>query len=177
MRFVSCFPILALLASPVLAASAAAPNTDWRDYLGGPDRTHYSPLQQITPENVSQLKVAWQYHTGDVGEMQCNPLVVDGVLYATTAANNIVALDAATGRERWRYRPPGEKALRNVRGVAYWCDGDDCRILFSVDEWLCAINAKTGQLIDRHRRLLADQPQGPALAPRELTDLQGLGAA
>lgn len=141
-------PLVVLLGLAASLPTASAADANWRDYLGGSDRRHYSDLAQITPQNVGQLRVAWEYHTGDPGEMQCNPLVIDGVLYGMTAANNVVALDAATGAERWRYRPPGEKALRNVRGLAYWCDGNDCRLLFSVDEWLCAIDAKTGHPID-----------------------------
>ena len=59
-------------------------NTDWADYLGGADRNHYSALTQINPENVANLKVAWTYSTADSGQMQVNPLIIDGILYGVT---------------------------------------------------------------------------------------------
>ena len=75
---------------------------EWREYLGGPERNHYSPLTQITKDNVSNLKIAWEYHTKDSGQIQCNPLIVDGVLYGMTATTRPFALDAATGKEIWK---------------------------------------------------------------------------
>jgi len=54
---------------------------EWKEYLGGPERNHYSPLDQINKNNVQQLKIAWEYHTGDSGQVQCNPIIVHGVLY------------------------------------------------------------------------------------------------
>src|SRR4051812_11409155 len=71
---------------------ALSADADWPEYLGGPERNHYSTLVQITPANVAQMKVAWEYHTGDPGEMQHNPLVVAGVLYGMTAAGDIFAI-------------------------------------------------------------------------------------
>ena len=59
-------------------------NGDWADYLGGADRNHYSELTQINPENVAQLKIAWTYSTTDSGQMQVNPLIIDGILYGVT---------------------------------------------------------------------------------------------
>src|SRR5438128_2044958 len=88
----------------------AAADVEWREYLGGPDRSHYSTLTQINPGNVAQLRVAWEFHTGEPGEMQCNPIVVDGVLYGATALNSAFALEAGTGREVWRYQPSGPRA-------------------------------------------------------------------
>lgn len=124
-------------------------STEWRDYLGGPDRNHYSGLAQITPENVSRLSVAWEYHTGDSGQVQCNPIIVDGVLFGVTASINIFALDAATGRELWRTRDTtGVKSYGTLRGVSYWEDGDDKRILYTRQEWLYAVDARTGRTID-----------------------------
>src|SRR6476661_1392398 len=75
---------------------------EWKEYLGGPERNHYSPLDQITKENVSNLKVAWEYHTKDSGQLQCNPIIVDGVLYGITATIRPFAVDAATGKELWK---------------------------------------------------------------------------
>lgn len=124
--------------------------TEWREYLGGPDRAHYSPLKEITPENVKDLTVAWEFHTQDTaGQMQCNPIVVDGVLYAPTASVQIVALDAATGKQLWRFADSRDPQWYNTsRGVTYWADGNDKRILFTSGPWLYAINATTGQIIE-----------------------------
>jgi quinoprotein glucose dehydrogenase len=137
------------LAAPLLAAGLAScwefmPGVDWPEYSGGPERTHYSPLSQINTGNVGRIRKAWEYHTGEPGEMQCNPIVVEGILYGVTATNGIFALDAATGREIWRYSPPGPKDHYIVRGLTYWRDGGDQRILFGWDAWLCEIDARTG---------------------------------
>jgi quinoprotein glucose dehydrogenase len=123
---------------------------EWREYLGGPDRAHYSPLKQINTDNVKNLQVAWEYHTRDTtGQMQCNPIIVDGVLYAPTASGQIFALDAASGNERWRYTDSRDPQASNTsRGVTYWADGNDRRILFSAGPWLYALDARTGLLIE-----------------------------
>ena len=119
---------------------------EWRDYLGGPDRNHYSTLTQIDSSNVTDLRVAWEYHTGDSGQVQCNPLIVDGRLYAVTANAEPFALDAATGKELWRI---GNANGNNVimRGLTYWEDSDNKRILYSRESWLHAVNAITGEPI------------------------------
>src|SRR4051812_11270165 len=143
--------ILPIAASLEAAQSVQkpAPDTDWREYLGDSGRAHYSPLDQINGANVTQLKPAWEYRTGEPGEVQCNPLVVRGTLYGVTAGGNIFALDAATGAERWRFQPdrssdgrPG--TLRILRGVTYWESGDEKRLLFSAGAWLHAVDATTG---------------------------------
>jgi quinoprotein glucose dehydrogenase len=131
----------------LFTAPLAAPAANWPEYLGGPGRSCYSPLDQITPANVSRLRVAWEFHTGDAGQTQCNAIVVDGVLYGSTATNQIFALDAATGRELWRYVEPGHEFGSNQRGVTFWSAGNDRRVLFNIDEWLYAVDARTGQKI------------------------------
>jgi quinoprotein glucose dehydrogenase len=118
---------------------------DWKEYLGGPERNHYSPLDQITKENVSHLKVAWEYHTGDSGQIQCNPIIVDGVLYAMTATTRPFALDAATGKEIWRVAKDTVDSYSTSRGVAFWQEGDDKRILYTKGAWLYALDANTGK--------------------------------
>jgi quinoprotein glucose dehydrogenase len=122
-------------------------NREWREYLGGPDRNHYSTLTQITPENVRNLKVAWEYHTKDSGQIQCNPLIVDGVLYGITATVQPFALHAATGREIWRVRDSvGTTWYGTARGLVYWeKNRDDKRILYTKESWLHAIDATTGK--------------------------------
>lgn len=122
---------------------------DWSEYLGGSDRNHYSALDQIDTTNVTKLSQSWIYHTGDSGQMQCNPIVVKGVLYGMTATVQPFALDAATGKEIWRIRDSTKTTWYGTsRGVAYWEDGDDQRILYTKESWLCAVDAKTGKLIE-----------------------------
>src|SRR5216684_234821 len=86
---------------------------------GGPNNIRYSPLTQITRENIGQLKVAWTYDSQDAfkdSEMQSNPIIVDGVLYATTPKLRVVALNAATGRLRWSFDPnEGRKVAGKIR--------------------------------------------------------------
>lgn len=127
---------------------------DWPSYLGNSARTHYSMLTQISTTNVAQLEVAWTYHSGDAradnfSQIQCNPLIIDGVLYGTTPQLKLVALEAATGRELWRFDPFGGNTNANAlgvnRGVTYWAEGTDRRILFSADHFLYAIDAATGR--------------------------------
>jgi quinoprotein glucose dehydrogenase len=112
-------------------------------------RSHYSELDQINRSNVSALKVAWEYHTGDPGQMQCNPIIVDGVLYGATASSQIFALDAATGAPLWRYTSTEklDLGLANDRGVTYWQDGSDKRILCTIGSGLYALDARTGRPI------------------------------
>lgn len=128
----------------LLAATLALPATDWPEYLGGPGRNSFAPLAQITPANASRLRVAWEFRSGDPGQTQCNPIVVDGVLYGTTATNHIFALDAATGRELWRYVEPGHEFGGNQRGVAYWSAGDDRRVLFNINEGVARMGSGFG---------------------------------
>src|SRR5579872_5552078 len=108
----------------------------WSSYGGSPENIRYSALNRINRENVQKLTVAWTFDTGDAfkgSEMQCNPIVIDGVLYATTPKLRVIALDAATGKLRWSFDPnEGRKTVgksRN-RGVTYWESGADRRIFF-----------------------------------------------
>ncbi len=137
----------------LLHASSRFDGTGWPVYGGSPDNTHYSTLAQINRGNVSQLHVAWRFDTHDEfqgSEMECNPIMVDGVLFATTPKLRVIALDAATGKEKWIYDPnkdqPVIAKMRN-RGVAYWSDatGEDKRIFFASRQYLYALNANNGQ--------------------------------
>ncbi|HXG65948.1 MAG TPA: PQQ-binding-like beta-propeller repeat protein [Blastocatellia bacterium] len=113
-------------------------------------------MNQITTGNVHRLKVAWVYNTGDKREdnrsqIQCNPIVVGGVLYGTSAQLKVFALNAATGEHLWTFDPfkagAQEHALGVNRGVTYWASGDDRRILVTAGQRLYALNARTGQPI------------------------------
>jgi quinoprotein glucose dehydrogenase len=120
---------------------------EWPEYLGGPDRNHYSTLTQITPENVKNLQVAWSYSTPDSGQMQVNPIIVNGILYGVTSSVQAFALDAATGKEIWRFGDPLKNWASTSRGVSYWREENDERILHTMGPYLYAINAKTGKSI------------------------------
>lgn len=124
----------------------------WEAYGGGPDQLRYSRLTQVHPGNVSNLEVAWRYESGDAlrgSEVQCNPLVVDGVLYGWSPNGRVFAIDAASGEEIWTRRlevdgVPYSARSRN-RGFMHWRDGDDSRIYASVRHLLYALNARTGE--------------------------------
>ena len=125
-------------------------SVDWPAYNGGAANIHYSTLGQITPANVDQLRVAWTYETHDEfpgSEMQANPVIVGGVLYATTPKLRVVALDAATGRELWSFDPnaidnrPGR--FRH-RGVTVYKD----RVFVTHRNNLWALDKRTGKPID-----------------------------
>jgi quinoprotein glucose dehydrogenase len=126
---------------------------EWRAYGGGSENIHYSTLSQINRDNVHRLAVAWTYDTGDAfdgSEMQCNPLIVDGVLFATSPRLRVFALAAATGKEIWSFDPnKGHTPLkRRNRGVTYWESSRERRIYFGFDHWLYALNARTGQPVE-----------------------------
>lgn len=141
------FLLLAVLSIQSTTYKRPGTNTDWADYLGGPDRNHFSGLAQFTPENVTGLKIAWTYATADSGQMQVNPLIIDGVLYGVTPTVQAFALDAATGRELWVFGDKLNSWASTSRGVAYWTDGREKRILHTIGPYLYAIDAVTGKSI------------------------------
>ena len=144
----------------LFAAGCASqgPDTDWRVTGGDPGNTRFSPLDQINTTNVARLRVAWVYHTGDLapdqhGEIQATPIVVDGVLYATTPALAAIALRAASGTLLWRFDPRTTHDARRTdfshvnRGVVYWADSRDRRIFFTAGRKLYGLDARTGRPI------------------------------
>ncbi|OIN60564.1 outer membrane protein assembly factor BamB family protein [Arsenicibacter rosenii] len=134
-----------LLTAAFYAPSSDEKDTDWPEYLGGPDRNHYSPLTGINPENVGRLTVAWTYAAPDSGQMQTSPIMVDGLVYGVTSTVQAFALDAKTGKEVWRFGDPLKSWASTSRGVTYWQDGTDRRILYTVGPNLWALDAKTGK--------------------------------
>ena len=154
-----CGPLVLMMGC---TTAPAAPPVDWRVAGGDPGNTRYSTLDQINTANVAQLRVAWVYHTGDMpahgpwggpSEIQATPIVIGGVLYTTTPALAVVALRADRGKLIWRFDPrtahPGPRTdLSHVnRGVVYWADGADQRILFTAGRRLYALDARTGRPI------------------------------
>lgn len=154
-----------LVASSV--ATAADSPDDWPYYGHDAGGMRYSPLTQINRDNVSHLKVAWTFHTGDISDgrgktkrsgFETTPILIDGTLYLTTPFNRVIALDPETGRQRWAYDPKTEltwnygDGLIN-RGVAIWpapgsdkVGGSARRRIFeaTLDARLIALDATTG---------------------------------
>lgn len=143
----SCLLFSLILLSCKRSTTDAGAN-NWSEYLGGPDRNHYSQLSQINAENVGQLKVAWQYHTTDSGQIQCNPIIINGVLYGMTASAQPFAVDAATGKEIWRKQKQGDDPASSSRGLVFWQDGSDKRILYTNGSWLYAVDAGSGKPVN-----------------------------
>jgi len=133
----------------------------WQKAHGNSNGNKYSSLTQIDTGNVTQLQVAWEFHTKDAdtaahSQIQCNPIVVDGVMYFTSPVLKLFAVDAATGKEKWMFSPydtisenkQGHFNLNNNRGVTYWSDGkDDKRIFYTAGPYLHCVDANTGKLI------------------------------
>src|SRR5438128_10625784 len=146
-----------LLSSVRLIAQTGAKNGEWRSYGADVGNTHYSPLDQINASNFNKLEPAWHFKTDNRGprpefQYEGTPLMANGVLYATGGTRRAVfALDAATGEQLWvhseREGPRGANAPRQLsgRGLAYWSDGRDERILYVTPGYrLVALNARTG---------------------------------
>ena len=138
-------------------AQQGAKNGEWRTYGGDLGNTHYSPLDQINASNFDKLEIAWRFSTRSLGprpefNLETTPLMANGVLYATAGTRrSVVALDAATGELLWTHSEKegarGSAAPRQLsgRGLAYWTDGREERILYVTPGYrLVALNAKTG---------------------------------
>lgn len=126
----------------------------WTKYKADAESSSHSPLKHINQENVKELQHAWTFKPGDAragarsGNAECNPIVVDGTMYATSARHRLYAIEASTGALRWAYDPfDGGEGGGIYRGVAYWEDGDDKRILYTAGDQLFAQDARSGELI------------------------------
>jgi len=146
-RRISPFSLWSLLFACLIGAAATAQNRDWPVYGGAPEGTHYSPLGQINRSNVKQLQVAWTYDTEETGGLQTSPLEVNGVFYGISPFQKILALDAATGALKWRF-DSGVAGTQPDRGLAYWSEGDDRRILVGVMNFVYELNADTGKPVE-----------------------------
>jgi quinoprotein glucose dehydrogenase len=152
------------LVTTVLAASV--PDTGWPAYGGDAGGTRYSPLDQITPANVRDLRVAWIFRTGELGQgvkdwsrsaFEATPILYDGTLYLTTSNTDVVAVNAVSGTLRWRHDSESRKDLHYSdgvsRGVSLWVDGASpsdaachARIYApTLDGRLLALDAATGK--------------------------------
>jgi quinoprotein glucose dehydrogenase len=117
----------------------------WQRSHGDNGGTRYSALTQINRHTVTNLAVAWTYHARDASNnIQSNPIIVDGLMFAPTPGKQLVAVDAATGVERWRFQPDGRPAFR---GLTYWPgrSGATPRVLFCAGPYLYALDPKAGR--------------------------------
>jgi quinoprotein glucose dehydrogenase len=159
--------IVSVVIANVAARSQTSGDTEWPNYGNDPGGMRYSQLSQINRENVSKLKVAWIFHTGDVSDgshnrkrsgFEATPILVDGSLYVTTPFNRVIALDPETGKQKWSYDPKIDLTLDYGdglvnRGVATWLDpmrpsGQPChRRIYEAtqDARLVSLDATTGK--------------------------------
>ncbi len=148
------------------------PHKTWRDYGGGPDQSKYVVLNDINKANVNQLKVAWFYPTGDETVYQFNPIIIDTIMYVLAKDNSLIALHAATGKEIWIHAH-----LQGIapRGINYWesKDGTDRRLLFQMNDYLQAIDARTGKsILSFGKNGLVDLREGLGRDPKMVTRVQ-----
>ncbi len=167
--FAASLRALPLLLAALACGEPVVPSTDvvagWSHYGADTRGTRYSPADQITPENVAHLEVAWTYHTGDVDDgsetdygtsFQNTPIVVGDTLYLCTPRNKAIALDAETGAERWVFDAGTDTtgaAVLACRGVSYWKDpaagpGAACAervFMGTIDARMIALDARSGR--------------------------------
>lgn len=157
-----CFLVIACIFSSCKKHHANA-DTEWRTYAGSKEGNRYSVNNEITVANVSQLKVAWIFSSKDKdsanrSQNQCNPIIVDGIMYATSPKLKLFALDAATGVQKWMFDPATQDTSKKndplayykvCRGVLYWADDkhENKRIFYSVGSKTFAIDAEKGEPI------------------------------
>lgn len=153
------FVVVALLTVGGCTSDPASTSHEkWTVRGGSSSSIRYSSLDQVDTTNVEQLEVAWTYHTGDAepennSQIQANPIVIDETLYGTSPKMKVFAVDAATGEEQWVFDPYPDTADVNLglnvnRGVTYWADGDDERILFTAGPTLYALDRHDGSLVE-----------------------------
>lgn len=164
--------IVGLAGFSAFAHAGSGQHRSWQDYGGGPDQSKYVIQDEITRSNVAELEVAWTYKTDDEIAYQGNPIVVDGIMYVTAKNHSLVALDAATGQEIWIHAN-----LQGItrRGINYWesADRKDRRLLFSLNNYLQAIDAQTGRSISSFgEKGLVDLREGLGRDPKSLGRIQ-----
>jgi quinoprotein glucose dehydrogenase len=150
---------LAHAAAAAAPSWQAAPSKEWPAYGGDQGASRYSPIEQLTPANIRNLKVAWVHHTEDASErpattIETTPIVVGGVMYIQTAKLQVRALNAANGEVLWNFNPFEGNTQRRAagvsRGVCYWQDeeGKDKRIFAPVRDMLYCLDAGSGKLVE-----------------------------
>ena len=143
---------LALATACVVSSTAWGQTTDWPVYNGSYENTKYSKLTQINTKNVSQLKEVWRYDSHETGGLETAPLIVGRTLFAYTPRQEVIALDAATGKLLWTFDSqkafPAERvASRAERGLSYWRSGKEKRLMANVSHYVYALDPDTGKLL------------------------------
>ncbi len=159
--------------SPGEPSSISSHHT-WEVYRGTPEANQYSSLAQVNVDNIDQLEVAWEYHTGGNTEkstIECNPIIIGDIMYITSPDLRVIALDATTGKELWQFNPDHQNIMGGVnRGVTYWHKGKDERILFTARHWLFALHALTGAPIPSFGQDgKVDLREGLSMDPQQVT--------
>jgi glucose dehydrogenase len=157
---------ITIISSTQVIAQQGAKNGEWRTYGGDNGSTKYSTLDLINRENADKLKIAWSWESPDLPLQKENrmlssfafettPLMVGGVLYATTSLSQLAAINAQTGQTIWVFNPESYKSGRPTnlgyvhRGLAYWTDAKSERLFIATgDAYLWAVDAKTGKAVD-----------------------------
>jgi len=132
--------------TPAQSNEPSQEHQDWPAYGGAPENNHYSKLAQINRSNVKRLAVAWSFDTQEEGGLQTSPIIVEGVLYGITPTQKVFALDAATGKLLWKF-DSGIRGTQPDRGLAYWANRKDKRIVVGVMNFVYALDAATGKPI------------------------------
>lgn len=127
-------------------ATAAGITHEWPVYGGAPSADRYSPLTQINRANVRNLRVAWQFKSAEPGDPETNPIIIGRTLFAYTPSLKVIALDGATGKPLWTF-DAGIPGSGPHRGLAFWTDGHDSRLLAGVMNYLYALDPATGKPI------------------------------
>ena len=189
-------PLLALAAGAILSVtprlagqSGSLPSTangDWAHYTADVRGSRYTPLAQITGANFSKLEVAWRFKTDNLGtrpeyKLEGTPLAIRGLVYATGGTRrSVVSLDGATGEIRWvhTYRE-GQRAVYaprqlSGRGLSYWTDGKEERILYVTTGYrLISLDARTGQMVQGFGRGgIVDLKEGAVINTGQQIDLE-----
>lgn len=127
----------------------------WSTYKADNESSSFSRLTNIDTNNIHQLHLAWTYALKDApdtshrGHSECNPIIIDGIMYVTSARHRVYAINASNGRQVWSFDPfNGGEGGGVSRGVTYWEEGDDRRILFTAGDNLFAVDAKSGILVE-----------------------------
>jgi len=146
---IAAFTLAAILTATAAADGPAKSSSkhgdrDWPIYGGTPENNRYSPLTQINRKNVKRLAVTWTFDSGESGGLQTSPIEVAGVLYGLTPTQKVFALNAATGKLLWQF-DSGIKGTQPDRGLSYWSDGADRRIIVGVMNFVYALDAATGK--------------------------------
>jgi quinoprotein glucose dehydrogenase len=126
-------------------------DVNWPAIGSTPGNSHYSNLKQINRFNVSKLELAWSFETGESGGLETTPIIVDGVLYALTPKQKVIALDAVNGKLLWKFASGIDGTSPN-RGISYWSHGNDKRLLVGVMNFVYALDPVTGKVISTFGR-------------------------